>query len=78
METQNFLPALLERRLEVVGTKKRAREGDTRLPHPSRVSLARACSLFRPLQSAPDNSNLQGKSQKGSSYREFEENSRVR
>ena len=27
------------------------------------------------LQSTPDNSNLQGKSEKGSSYREFEENS---
>ena len=29
------------------------------------------------VQSTPDNSNLQGKSKKGSSYREFEENSRV-
>ena len=77
METQKFLPTPLERRLEVVGTKKKnAREGDTRLSHPSRVSLARACSLFRPLQSTPDNSNPQGKSKKGSSYREFEENSR--
>ena len=28
------------------------------------------------LQSTPDNSNFQGKSKKGSSYREFEENSR--
>ena len=28
------------------------------------------------IQSTPDNSNLQGKSKKGSSYREFEENSR--
>ena len=27
------------------------------------------------LQSTPDNSNLQGKSKKGSSYRELEENS---
>ena len=27
------------------------------------------------LQSTPDNSNLKGKSKKGSSYREFEENS---
>ena len=28
------------------------------------------------IQSTPDNSNLQGKSKKGSSYRQFEENSR--
>ena len=28
------------------------------------------------VQSTPDNSNPQGKSKKGSSYREFEENSR--
>ena len=28
------------------------------------------------VQSTPDNSNLQGKSKKGSRYREFEENSR--
>ena len=28
------------------------------------------------VQSTPDNSNLQEKSKKGSSYREFEENSR--
>ena len=28
------------------------------------------------IRSTPDNSNLQGKSKKGSSYREFEENSR--
>ena len=28
------------------------------------------------VQSTPDNSNLQGKSKKSSSYREFEENSR--
>jgi len=28
------------------------------------------------IQSTPDNSNLQGKSKKGSSYWEFEENSR--
>ena len=28
------------------------------------------------IQSTPDNSNLQGKSKKGSSYRELEENSR--
>ena len=28
------------------------------------------------IQSTPDNSSLQGKSKKGSSYREFEENSR--
>ena len=28
------------------------------------------------IQSTPDNSNLQGKSKKGSSYREFEENNR--
>ena len=28
------------------------------------------------IQSTPDNSNLQGKSEKGSSYLEFEENSR--
>ena len=28
------------------------------------------------IQSTPDNSNLQGKSKKGSSYRKFEENSR--
>ena len=31
---------------------------------------------FTKLQSTPDNSNLQGKSKKGSSNREFEENSR--
>ena len=46
--------SLRSRRLEVVGTRKTgAREGDTRgerkLPHPLRVSLARARSLFRPL-----------------------------
>ena len=38
------------------------------------------CVLQGPIslkvQSTPDNSNLQGKSKKGSSYREFEENSR--
>ena len=32
--------------------------------------------MSKGLQSTPDNSNFQGKSKKGSSYREFEENSR--
>ena len=32
--------------------------------------------MLKYLQSSPDNSNLQEKSKKGSSYREFEENSR--
>ena len=50
--------SLRSRRLEVVGTRKNGRpEGDTRgereLPHPSRVSLARARSLFRQYFQAP-------------------------
>ena len=39
---------LRNRRLEVVGTRKNGR-ARRRHPHPSRVSLARARSLFRPL-----------------------------
>ena len=34
------------------------------------------CKQDLEVQSTPDNSNLQGKSKKGLSYREFEENSR--
>ena len=41
--------SLRSRRLEVVGTRKNARE---RTRHPLRVSLARVCSLFRPLLSS--------------------------
>ena len=50
-----FFRSLRSRRLEVVGTRKNGRakrrhaRGERELPHPSRVSLACACSLFRPL-----------------------------
>ena len=50
-----FFRSLRSRRLEVVGTRKNGRakrrhaRGQRELPHPSRVSLACACSLFRPL-----------------------------
>ena len=38
--------------------------------------LYKCIPLFVHLQSTPDNWDIQGKSKKGSSYREFEENSR--
>ena len=46
------------------------------------LPIAYSCSQFGSeflllfVQSTPDNSNLQGKSKKGSSYRQFEENGR--
>ena len=40
------------------------------------INLVFATSSIIILQLTPDNSNLQGKSKKGSSYQEFEENSR--
>ena len=48
----------------------------TDIPENYRNTIAIEPPLSIAIQSTPDNSNLQGKSKKGLSYREFEENSR--